>query len=62
MNKLKPCPLCGGYAKVRKYGTAYAVQCNDCGVTTRKIYRNGGVSPCVVQNMVIDLWNRRTKL
>ena len=59
MKKIEPCPFCDGYAKVRKYGTAYVVQCNDCGATSGRIYRNGGVSPAVVQNMVIDLWNRR---
>ena len=61
MKKIKPCPFCDGYAKIHRDGNAYAVRCNGCGVTTRKIYRNGGVSPCVVQNFVIDEWNRRVK-
>lgn len=29
--------------------------------TGRDIYRNGGVSPAMVQNMAIDLWNRRVR-
>ncbi len=61
MKKIDRCPFCGGYAKVRKNGNAYAVRCNDCGASSREIYRNGGVSPCVVQNMVIDAWNRRVR-
>lgn len=61
MNKPKPCPHCGGVSKVRKDGSAYFVRCEDCGATSGRIYRNGGVSPCVVQNLVIDLWNRREK-
>ena len=59
MKKIKPCPFCGGYAKIHAENNSYVVRCNDCGATGRKIYRNGGVSPCVVQNMAIDWWNRR---
>ena len=59
MKKIKLCPFCAGYAKIRKDDNAYFVKCNDCGASGRKIYRNGGVSPCVVQNFVIDEWNRR---
>lgn len=61
MKKIDQCPSCGGYAKIRKFGNAYAVRCNDCGMMSGKIYRNSGVSPAVVQNMVIDNWNRRTE-
>ena len=59
MKKIKRCPFCGGYAKIHKLENAYFVKCNDCGAMSRKIYRNGGVSPAQVQNMVIDWWNKR---
>lgn len=61
MEKIKSCPHCGGVAKVRKEDTAYFVRCEDCGATSGRIYRNGGVSPARVQNIVIEKWNRRTK-
>lgn len=61
MKKIKPCPLCGGVSKVRKEDTAYFVRCEDCGATSGRIYKNGGVSPAMVQAVVIAKWNRRTK-
>lgn len=59
MKKIEPCPHCDGVSKVRKYGTAYFVRCDDCGATSGKIYTNGGVSPAMVQAVVIAKWNRR---
>lgn len=59
MKKIIPCPFCDGYAKIRKAENSYFVKCEKCGATSRRIYRNGGVSPAAVQNMVIDAWNRR---
>ena len=49
--KLKPCPFCGGEAKMKitKYGGSY-VMCNKCYCRTT----DGGYG--VVQAM----WNRRT--
>ena len=62
MKKIKRCPCCGGTAKIRKFGNAYAVRCNDCGMASGKVYRNSGVSPAVVQNFVIDTWNNRKEV
>ena len=61
MNKLKPCPFCGGYAKLRKEGEGYYVGCDNCGIRIRKMYLNNEVSPAMVQNAVIELWNKRVK-
>lgn len=61
MEKIKSCPLCGGDAKVRKEDTAYFVRCEDCGATSGRIYRNGGVSPAQVQNAAVAKWNMRVK-
>jgi transcription elongation factor Elf1 len=61
VKKIDRCPCCGGYAKVRRVGNAYTVRCGDCGMMSRSIYRNGGVSPAQMQNMVIDAWNRRVR-
>lgn len=59
MKKIDLCPFCGGYAKIRKVKNAYAVRCNNCGASSDTVYRNVGISPALVQNFVIGLWNRR---
>ena len=59
MKKIKKCPFCGGYAKLKIIGSGYAVKCNECGATSRTVYKNAGVTPAMVQNMAIDLWNER---
>lgn len=61
MLKIKSCPCCGGSSKIHKMGNAYVVKCNECGTTSQKIYRNSGVSPCIVQNLAITNWNKRVK-
>lgn len=30
--ELKPCPFCGGEAKIDNYGTCISLLCDDCGV------------------------------
>jgi uncharacterized Zn finger protein len=62
MKKIDRCPHCSGCAKIRKNGNAYVVRCTDCGASTKPVYRNGGVSPAVVQNFTITLWNLRAEL
>lgn len=60
MKKIKPCPFCGGYAKLRKFGQAYAVKCGQCGAQGRWEYREKHhTTPCITQNLAIDDWNMR---
>ena len=63
--KLKPCPFCGGRAKVRRWldshvfslfrpsKISYCVQCRQCGITTEWIND---------RKTVIDLWNQRVEV
>ena len=53
MNKLKPCPFCGGGAKVfaGDGGTSFAVWCDNCGT-------NSGTS--CYKHKVIEKWNHRS--
>lgn len=56
---LKPCPHCGGEAKVRAYslplraGVNWVVSCSDCGCMT---WPYGEDAESAVKN-----WNRRVK-
>lgn len=58
MNELKPCPFCGGEAKVKAYSNGYniwfRVMCDDCGVAQDGI-RNGYYG----EEQAIEAWNRR---
>lgn len=54
--ELKPCPFCGGKARLRKeshreYAATYSVTCQDCFVKTRSYS---------FDDKAIDTWNRRT--
>lgn len=35
---LKPCPFCGGEARVQSYYRDYAIYCFKCNASTRKFY------------------------
>lgn len=51
MNELKPCPFCGGEARINAYGfNQYSVDCKICWVETP---RKSGVKNA------IESWNRR---
>ena len=57
MEELKPCPFCGGRAKINSRptslyceGRAYQVQCTFCGATIPEFWN---------QESVIKAWNRR---
>lgn len=61
MDKLKPCPFCGGEAQLIKneYGdnTGYAfVICQDCGNRAKKFSKS--LDFCAVEE-AIEAWNRR---
>ena len=56
--KLKPCPFCGGKARVQGhefigYGDTFGVVCLNCGAETRQFY--------VTENEAIEAWNRRAE-
>ena len=59
--KLKPCPFCGGKARIRKVRKlVYAVRCADCGTTGTSF----GVKPwhdtvLIAQRHATEAWNRR---
>lgn len=56
--ELKPCPFCGGEAKVKRYSNGYnfwcLVKCDDCGVEQDSI-RNGYYG----EKQAVEAWNRR---
>ena len=59
--ELKPCPFCGGKARIRKVcKLVYAVRCADCGATGTSF----GVKPWhstkfIAQGHAIKAWERR---
>lgn len=51
--KLKPCPFCGGKAKLHQaFDYTYCVQCDKCWVTTLHKHK---------AEEVVRAWNRRTE-
>lgn len=62
MKKIKHCPFCGGYGKIRKLGNGYAVRCSGCGATGQRVVKKEWHdSPCITQNLAIDAWNVRVE-
>ena len=55
MTELKPCPFCGGKAKIMKMGYPHWIYCLDCGarVHGRVIGEKEG------EEASIKAWNRR---
>lgn len=62
--KLKPCPFCGGEAKLSKQTTitwflkfnSYYVRCETCGASSRKSDEIGEE-----KDKAIEAWNRRVE-
>lgn len=53
MDKLKPCPFCGGKAKVQRYPHNYSVYCTKCGART--------ILFKPTEKEAFEAWNRRTE-
>lgn len=53
--KLKPCPFCGGEAKLMKYGNSHYVSCLKCSVSTVRSFQECGEG----NEHAISLWNER---
>ena len=53
MERLKPCPFCGGEAKIMKMGYPHWVYCLECGAKV-----HGGTSS---EKDSIKAWNRRAE-
>ena len=64
--KLKPCPFCGGEARVDRYNDEYCrdyylffTRCQDCKVRTPEIHSHIDDSSGAYER-AIKVWNRRT--
>lgn len=61
MDKLEPCPFCGGEADYRteNFGARVWVQCLECGVSTSRYDTNLIVAGKGGKEWAIEAWNRR---
>ncbi len=51
MSKLKPCPFCGGEARLQSFYKDHCVYCRKCNASTMKYYPT--------KEEAIEAWNRR---
>lgn len=61
---LKPCPFCGGEARLRKHQRleqTWYVQCNDCGIRTKNYTQCAYESWKTAMNAPVHIWNRRVE-
>lgn len=60
LSELKPCPFCGGKAKLRKEGSSYYVSCSKCGARgTRSLVKKWHSVVYIAQGNAIEAWNNR---
>ena len=62
--ELKPCPFCGGEARLRKHQKleqTWYVQCNKCGMRTPNSVQPPYESWKTTMNYPVQLWNRRVE-
>lgn len=53
MTELKPCPFCGGEAKVQSFYKNHCVYCAKCNASTMKYFQT--------ETKAIEAWNRRAE-
>lgn len=61
MAELKPCPFCGGKAKIRKAGKdGYCVVCSECGARgERVVVKEWHDTKYIAQQQAKNAWNTR---
>lgn len=59
--ELKPCPFCGGKARIRKWKRdGYVVRCKDCGAQGTPFYIcEWHDTKYIAQGKAAEAWNRR---
>ena len=59
-NELKPCPFCGGKARIRKVGEGYRVVCSECGSSGMRVtIKEWHSTKYIAQGQAKDAWNER---
>ena len=54
--KLKPCPFCGGEAKLRNEGSCSFVKCKNCGAEAGLVHIS---AEYCANEKAAEAWNRR---
>ena len=62
MTELKPCPFCGGEARLKKHyrlENTWYVQCNKFGVRTKNSTQSAYEPWKVTMKASVNIWNKR---